>query len=105
MTLGSALIGESWRTNLLYNVLNLVEVLIGALLLRRKSTQLPRFTNRKYLLQFVGFAYSVGAIIQLQFFVACCIFMIYLVSVILEERDATEYRLEEITSIRKQAEI
>jgi diguanylate cyclase (GGDEF)-like protein/PAS domain S-box-containing protein len=232
MTLGSALIGESWQTNLLYNILNLVEVLIGALLLRRKSTQLPRFTDRKYLIRFVGFAvllgpmtaggiltlvmtlwrhngnldmfldwliadglgsaitvptfvaifqtrftnsaslkkhwhyplvlvavtvaaftqnwiplfilifpvlvlllmrlglgwaalatlfiaatvswysihglgpfaiagtaYSVGASIQLQFFVACCIFMIYLVSVILEERDATEYRLEEITSI------
>jgi len=232
MTLGSALIGEPWQTNLLYNVLNLVEVLIGALLLRRKSTQLPRFTDRKYLLRFVGFAVllgpmiaggilalvmvfwqhngnlhtfldwliadglgtaitvptfvaifqtrftnsaslkrywpyplvlmlvavaaftqnrmplfilifpvlvlllmrlglgwaalatlfiaatvswysihglgpfaisgtasSVGASIQLQFFVACCIFMIYLVSVILEERDATEYRLEEITSI------
>jgi diguanylate cyclase (GGDEF)-like protein/PAS domain S-box-containing protein len=232
MTLGSVLIGESWQTNLLYNILNLVEVLIGALLLRRKSTQLPRFTNRKYLIRFVGFAvllgpmtaggiltvvtmlwrhngnlntfldwliadglgtaitvptfvaifqtrftnsaslkkywqyplvlvavtlaafiqnrmplfilifpvlvlllmrlglgwaalatlfvsatvswysihdlgpfaisgtaYSVGASIQLQFFVACCIFMIYLVSVILEERDATEYRLEEISSI------
>jgi diguanylate cyclase (GGDEF)-like protein/PAS domain S-box-containing protein len=232
MSLGSALIGEPWQTNLLYNILNLVEVLIGALLLRRKSTHLPRFTNRKYLVKFVCFAvlagpiaagailtlamatwqhngnlktfldwviadglgtavmvptfvaifqtrfgdsaslkkhwhyplvlaaitvaaftqnrmplfilifpalvlllmrlglgwaalatlfiaataswysihdlgpfaisrtaYSVGASIQLQFFVACCIFMSYLVSVILEERDATEYRLEEITSI------
>ncbi len=232
MTLGSALIGESWQTNLLYNILNLVEVLIGALLLRRKSTQLPRFTDRKYLIRFIGYAvllgpmtaggiltlamtlwhhdgnlhtfldwlladglgtaitvptfvaifqtrftnsaglkkhwhyplvltvvtvaaftqnrmplfilvfpvlvlllmrlglgwaalatlfvaatvswysihglgpfaisgtaHSVEASIQLQFFVACCIFMIYLVSVILEERDATEYRLEEISSI------
>ena len=232
MGVGSALIHEPWQTNLLYNLLNLVEVLIGALLLRRKSTQLPRFTNREYLAQFVGFAvllgpmtaggiltlvmmvwqhggnldtflnwviadglgtaitvptfvaifqtrfrgsasikkhwhypvillvvtvaaftqnrmplfilifpvlvlllmrlglgwaalatlliaaaaswysihdlgpfatsgtvYSVGASIQLQFFVACCIFMVYLVSVILEERDATEYRLQEITSI------
>jgi diguanylate cyclase (GGDEF)-like protein/PAS domain S-box-containing protein len=232
MSLGSALIGEPWQTNLLYNILNLVEVLIGALLLRRKSTHLPRFTDRKYLVRFVCFAvlagpiaagailtlvlatwqhngnlntffdwvigdglgtavmvptfvaifqtrfcdsaslkkhwhyplvlaaitvaaftqnrmplfilifpalvlllmrlglgwaalatlfiaataswysihalgpfaisrtaYSVVASIQLQFFVACCIFMIYLVSVILEERDATEHRLEEITSI------
>jgi PAS domain S-box-containing protein len=232
MTLGSALIGESWQTNLLYNLLNLVEVLIGVLPLRRKSTQLPRFTDRKYLAKFVGFAvlagpmtagailtlvmtvwshngnlktfidwviadglgtavmvptfvaifqmrfsdsaslkkhwhyplalaaitvaaftqnrmplfilifpalvlllmrlglgwaalatlfvaataswYSihdlgpfaiarmaqgVGASLQLQFFVACCIFMVYLVSVILEERDATEFRLEQITSI------
>ncbi len=232
MAFGSALIHEPWQTNLLYNSLNLVEVLIGALLLRRKSTVLPEFTDREYLAQFVGFAvllgpitaggiltlvmslwqhngtidtllgwviadglgtaivvptfvpifqtrfsnsaslkkhwhyplalivvtvaafsqnrmplfilifpvlvlllmrlglgwaalatlfiagavswysihdlgpfaisgtvYSVGASIQLQFFVACCILMIYLVSVILKDRDATEYRLEEISSI------
>lgn len=232
MTLGSALIGEPWRINLLYNVLNLIEVLTAALLLRRKSTQLPRFTDRKYLVRFVAFAvlagpttagallalvmavwkhlapltilldwvignglgnaivipifvaiferrsrnfaslrthwqyplllalvtaaafsqdrmplfilifpilvlllmrlglswaalatlfiaasaswysihgtgpfalsgspYSGHASIQLQFFVACCLFMIYLVSVILEDRDATQSRLMEITSL------
>lgn len=232
MAFGSALIGEPWQTNLLYQVLNLIEVLTGALLLRRKSTQLPRFTDRKYLVQFVSFAvlagplaasavlmlvmevwkhaappeifsdwvlgdglgiavmvptfaaifetrlrnaaslkqhwqyplmlavvtaaafsqnkmpifilifpllvlllmrlglgwaalatlliaasaswcsihgtgpfaisgagYSVPASIQLQFFVACCLFMIYLVSVVLEDREAIEYRLQEIASI------
>jgi diguanylate cyclase (GGDEF)-like protein/PAS domain S-box-containing protein len=232
MTFGSALIGETWQINLLFNALNLVEVLIGALLLRRKSTQLPRFTDRRYLAQFVGFAVLAGPIaasailklviavwghtaqlgspldwiigdglgtavivptfvaifaarfrnsanlrkhwhspfllavvalaafsqnkmpffilifpvlvfvlmrlglgwaalstlfvaasaswysihgsgpfaisgsvhpveasIQLQFFLACCIFTIYLVSVVLEERDATEYRLQEVASI------
>ncbi len=62
MMMGSALIGESWQTNLLYNVLNLVEVMTGALLLRRKSTQLPQFTNRKYLLKFIGFAVLAGPI-------------------------------------------
>src|ERR1700691_1139498 len=39
MAVGSKLIGAPWKTNLLYNVLNLTEVLAGALLLRRKSTQ------------------------------------------------------------------
>ena len=232
MVLGSALIGEPWQTNLLYNALNLVEVLIGAVLLRKKSAQLPHFTDRKYLVRFVGFAVlagplaagailtavmmtwrhtaplktlfdwvisdglgtavmvptfvavfearfrrarslkqhwhypfalavvtvaafsqnrmpllilvfpvlvlilmrlglgwaalatlfiaavaswfslhglgpfaisgsvsSVEASIQLQFFIACCLFMIYVVSVILEDRDAIEYRLQEISSV------
>jgi len=232
MVFGSILIGEPWKTILLFNVLNFVEVIFAALLLRGKSTQLPRFTDRRYLVKFVAFAvvlgpllagflllgfaavwrhnahlkllldwvigdglgtavmvptfvaifqthyrdfaslkkhwhypfllvvvtvaafsqnrmplfilifpilvlllmrlglgwaalatlfvaasaswhsihgygpfaisgsaYSVGASIQLQFFLACCIFMVYLVSVILEERDDTEYRLQQISSI------
>jgi len=232
MAVGSALIGEPWRTNLLFNALNLAEVMIGALLMRRKSTQLPRFTDGHYLVRFIGFAilagpvtaglilalikatlrnaaplqtfldwvladglgaaivvptfvaifqtrlrnsaslrkhwfypvalaavtvaafsqnrmpllilifpflvlllmrlglgwaalstlfiaataswytirgsgpfaisksiYSVEPSIQLQFFVACCIFMIYIVSVLLEDRSATEHRLQEIASI------
>jgi diguanylate cyclase (GGDEF)-like protein/PAS domain S-box-containing protein len=232
MIVGSALIGESWQTNLVFNALNLVEVLTGALLLRRRSTELPRFTDGKYVAQFVGAAvlagpitagviltvimaiwrqagqtkplfdwvisdglgtavivptfvaifqtrfkdvaslkkhwpyplllalvaatvfsqnqmplfilifpllvlvlmrlglgwaalgtlftaasaswysihglgpfaisgavYSVEAKIQLQFFFACCIFMVYLVSVILEDRDNTEYRLQKAASI------
>jgi diguanylate cyclase (GGDEF)-like protein/PAS domain S-box-containing protein len=36
--------------------LNCAEVLIGALLLRRRSAQLPRFTNRGYLLRFLAYA-------------------------------------------------
>jgi diguanylate cyclase (GGDEF)-like protein/PAS domain S-box-containing protein len=232
VTFGSVLIGEPWKTILLFNALNLIEILIGAFPLRRKSTQLPQFTDRRYLLKFVvfavligplaagllllafaaiwrhdahlkllldwvigdglgtavmvptfaaifethfrdfaslkkhwqypfllvvvtvaafsqnrmplfilifpilvlllmrlglgwaalatlfvaasaswhsihgygpfaisGSAYSVGASIQLQFFLACCIFMVYLVSVILEERDDTEYRLQQVSSI------
>ena len=232
MIFGSVLIGEPWNTLLLFNVLNFVEIMFAALLLRSKSTQLPRFTDRRYLLKFVvfavalgpllagllllafaaiwrhdahlkllldwvigdglgtavmvptfaaifethlrdfaslkkhwhypfllvvvtvaafsqnrmplfilifpilvlllmrlglgwaalatlfvaasaswhsihgygpfaiaGSAYSVGASIQLQFFLACCIFMVYLVSVILEERDDTEYRLQQVSSI------
>jgi diguanylate cyclase (GGDEF)-like protein/PAS domain S-box-containing protein len=63
MVVGSAIIGEPWRTNLLYNGLNLIEIMIGALLLRRKSTQLPRFTDRRYLVQFIGFAVLAGPVI------------------------------------------
>src|SRR5271168_2863730 len=43
MFVGSIAIGESAGMSLLYNSLNLVEVLIGALLLKRKSTVLPTF--------------------------------------------------------------
>jgi diguanylate cyclase (GGDEF)-like protein/PAS domain S-box-containing protein len=60
MTAGSAFIGEHWDTNLLYNAMNFVEVLIGALLLRGKFTELPRFTDRKYLLRFVAYAIFAG---------------------------------------------
>lgn len=60
MFLGSVLIGESPGMSLFYNVLNMVEILIGALLLKRKSTVLPAFTDSRYLLRFVGFACLLG---------------------------------------------
>ncbi len=60
MFLGSVLIGESPGMSILYNVLNLAEILIGALLLKRKSTVLPAFTDSRYLLRFVGFACVLG---------------------------------------------
>jgi diguanylate cyclase (GGDEF)-like protein/PAS domain S-box-containing protein len=53
-------IGKSAGMSLVYNTLNLVEVLIGALLLKRKSTALPCFTDGKYLLRFLGFACLLG---------------------------------------------
>jgi diguanylate cyclase (GGDEF)-like protein/PAS domain S-box-containing protein len=56
MVLGSVLIGESLGMSLLYDCLNVVEVLIGALLLKRKSTVLPVFTDARYLMRFIGFA-------------------------------------------------
>lgn len=62
MILGSALIGEPWQTNLLFNALNLIEVLIGAFFLRGSSMQLPRFTDRRYLARFLGFAVLAGPI-------------------------------------------
>lgn len=56
MTVGSFLIGETFRMSLLFNLLNTIELLIGALLLKRKSTQLPTFTDGRYLLRFIGYA-------------------------------------------------
>jgi diguanylate cyclase (GGDEF)-like protein/PAS domain S-box-containing protein len=60
MVLSSMLIGESAWMSLLFNALNMVEVLIGALLLKRRSTVLPVFTDSRYLLRFVGFACLLG---------------------------------------------
>lgn len=56
MVTGSLLVHDPWRQCLAFSFLNIVEVSIGVLLLRSKSTQLPRFTDRGYLLRFVGFA-------------------------------------------------
>jgi diguanylate cyclase (GGDEF)-like protein/PAS domain S-box-containing protein len=60
MFLGSLAIHEKPVESLCYNLLNMVEVLIGALLLKRKSTQLPNFTDGRYLLRFIGFACLLG---------------------------------------------
>ena len=60
MFLGSVVIGESAMMSLIYNVLNLVEVLIGALFLKRKSTSLPAFTDGRFLFRFIGFACLLG---------------------------------------------
>ena len=60
MFLGSIMIHEPVGISVLYNALNMVEVLIGALLLKRKSTVLPVFTDGRYLLRFVGFACVLG---------------------------------------------
>jgi diguanylate cyclase (GGDEF)-like protein/PAS domain S-box-containing protein len=56
LLLGSRLIHETWKMSLLFNVLDIGEVLIAALLVRRRSAQLPRFTDIPYLLRFIGFA-------------------------------------------------
>ena len=60
MLLGSMLIGETAPMNLLYNCLNLIEILIGALLLKRKSTELPVFTDTRHLARFIGLACLLG---------------------------------------------
>jgi diguanylate cyclase (GGDEF)-like protein/PAS domain S-box-containing protein len=56
LAFGSIFIHEPWRMSLLYSVLDIAEVLLAALLLRRRSAELPRFTNIPYLCRFIGFA-------------------------------------------------
>jgi diguanylate cyclase (GGDEF)-like protein/PAS domain S-box-containing protein len=63
MVTGSLLIGESLTMTLLFNFLNLLEILIGAFLLKRKSRSLPVFTDGKYVLRFVGFACVLAPVI------------------------------------------
>jgi diguanylate cyclase (GGDEF)-like protein/PAS domain S-box-containing protein len=46
---------QRWSEFLLYDLLDIVEVAAGALLLRPRSILLPRFTDRAYLIRFVGF--------------------------------------------------
>ena len=45
---------------LLYNLLDMIEVTTGALLLRRRSFELPRFTTPAYLVRFFAFAVLAG---------------------------------------------
>jgi len=62
MFAANALIHKEWRMNLLSCLLNLAEVAIGALLVRRRSMELPRFSERSYLLRFFGFAVLTGPV-------------------------------------------
>ena len=64
MAVGSLLIGESLLMTLVFNCLNFVELLIGALLLKRRSTDLPVFTDGRYLLRFIGLACLLGPLIS-----------------------------------------
>jgi diguanylate cyclase (GGDEF)-like protein/PAS domain S-box-containing protein len=57
---GSVLTGLQWRICLLLATLNLFEVLIAASLLRKRSTALPRFTDRSYLIRFAFFGILAG---------------------------------------------
>lgn len=64
MMAGSILMHERWQTSLLFNGLNLVEVLTAALLLRPKSTHLPRLTDRAYVIRFLAFAVLAGPLLS-----------------------------------------
>jgi diguanylate cyclase (GGDEF)-like protein/PAS domain S-box-containing protein len=65
---GSTLVGDPWQQTLWFSTLNIVEVLIGALFLRRQSKELPNFTDHIYLVRFVFFAVFLGP------FVTGCIY-------------------------------
>ena len=60
---GGILVDPHWQTILLLSALNLIEVLIGTLLLRSHSSDLPRFTDRDYLIRFIGYAVVAGPLI------------------------------------------
>jgi diguanylate cyclase (GGDEF)-like protein/PAS domain S-box-containing protein len=60
---GSMLADPHWRMNLLLAVLNTIEVLIGATLLRRRSRDLPCFTDRGYLVRFLAFGALAGQVV------------------------------------------
>jgi len=64
MIFGSWLIHESWKINIFFNSLDMVEVLFGALLLRGKSTKLPGFTQGPYLVRFLVFAVLGGPFVS-----------------------------------------
>jgi diguanylate cyclase (GGDEF)-like protein/PAS domain S-box-containing protein len=59
-TVADLLVESQWQLNLMRTMLNLAEVLIGAHLLRRGSTQWPRFTDRTFLLRFIAFGVLAG---------------------------------------------
>ena len=54
--IGTLAIHTPWQVNLVDTPLDVFEALLGALFLRRRSAQLPRFTQGKYLLRFFAFA-------------------------------------------------
>ncbi len=63
LTVGSLLIGEHWQNVLMFNSLNFIEVLIGAILLRPRTLIVPQFTKWPYLLNFIGFAVITGPLV------------------------------------------
>ena len=54
---------DSWNVILLYNVLDMIEVGTAALLLRPRSAQLPRFTERFYFIRFIGYGVILGPLL------------------------------------------
>ncbi|HEY1161318.1 MAG TPA: diguanylate cyclase [Terracidiphilus sp.] len=60
---GGILVEPHWQTNLVLTVLNLIEVLICALLLRRRSVVPLRFTDPAYLLRFFAYGVLAGPLI------------------------------------------
>jgi len=52
-----------WSLILLYNLLDMVEVGTAALLLRPRTMELPRFTERAYLIRFVAYGVLAGPLL------------------------------------------
>lgn len=60
MIAGSVLVHDPWWQIVAFSLLNVMEVLIAAVLLRRRSAQLPRFTDPRFLARFLAFAVLVA---------------------------------------------
>jgi diguanylate cyclase (GGDEF)-like protein/PAS domain S-box-containing protein len=58
--LGSVFIHAPWQARLVATPLDVVEAHLGALLLRRRSAQLPQFAQGRYLLRFIAYAVLVA---------------------------------------------
>lgn len=56
MFAGSMAVHDPWQQSLLFSLLNIIEVVVAALPLRRRSRDLPQFTERLFLLRFLVFA-------------------------------------------------
>ncbi len=53
---GIAIHPDRWPTSIALTLLNLLEVALAAFLLRRRSTELPHFTDQRYILRFAAIA-------------------------------------------------
>ena len=53
---GTVAIHVAWQVNVVDTPLDVIEAFLGALFLRRRSAQLPHFTQGRYLLRFFAFA-------------------------------------------------
>lgn len=53
---GGVVTGAAWQVSLPLGLLNVTEVLISTILLRRRSMRLPNFTDRAFLVRFIGIA-------------------------------------------------
>lgn len=62
LSLRMFIVPRLWEEFLVFNIADVVEVMVGAFLLRRRSLELPRFTNPAYLLQFILIAVIAGPI-------------------------------------------
>jgi diguanylate cyclase (GGDEF)-like protein/PAS domain S-box-containing protein len=56
----SSVVNGQWKVNLVLALLNVFEVMVSAHLLRRRSTDLPQFTESRYLMRFAAFALVAG---------------------------------------------
>ena len=63
LIVGSALIHEPWHINLFYNSLDMIEVLVGAVMLRPTSTRIPNFTHTTFLIRFFVYAVLGGPVL------------------------------------------